>query len=67
MDAAVMDADSRHKTIMTPESPLIMQQGTPKIVTKDVTVHYGEKQAIFPLFNVSGWNVMIPSKERSGY
>ncbi len=61
MDAAVMDADTRHKTIMTPENPFIMQQGTPKIVTRDVTVHYGDKQAIFPL------DISIPDRAVSAF
>ena len=61
MDAAVMEAETRHRTIMTPVEPLIMQQGTPKIVTKDVTVHYGEKQAIFPL------DISIPDRAVSAF
>ncbi len=61
MDAAVMEAETRHRTIMTPAEPLIMQQGTPKIVTKDVTVHYGEKQAIFPL------DISIPDRAVSAF
>jgi phosphate transport system ATP-binding protein len=61
MDAAVMEADTRHKTIMTPAEPLIMQQGTPKIVTEDVTVHYGDKQAIFPL------DISIPDRAVSAF
>ena len=48
MDAAVMQAEKTHKTVMTPAEPLIMKQGKPKIVAEGVTVHYGEKQAIFP-------------------
>ncbi len=61
MDAAVMDTDTRFKTIMTPAEPLIMKEGTPKIVTKDVTVHYGEKQAIFPL------DISIPDRAVSAF
>ncbi len=61
MDAAVMDTDKRHEAIMTPAEPLIMQQGTPKIVTRDVTVHYGEKQAIFPL------DISIPDRAVSAF
>ena len=56
-----MDAETRFKTVMTPAEPLIMQQGTPKIVTKDVTVHYGEKQAIFPL------DIQIPDRAVSAF
>jgi len=59
MDAAVMEAETRFKTIMTPAEPLIMQQGTPKIVAKDVTVHYGEKQAIFDATLDIGRNEVI--------
>ncbi len=61
MDAAVMETDTRHKTIMTPAEPLIMQQGTPKIVTENVTVHYGDKQAIFPL------DISIPDRAVSAF
>lgn len=61
MDAAVMDTDTRHKTIMTPAKPVIMQRGTPKIVTEDVTVHYGDKQAIFPL------DISIPDRAVSAF
>ena len=61
MDAAVMETETRHEAIMTPAEPLIMQQGTPKIVTEDVTVHYGEKQAIFPL------DISIPDRAVSAF
>lgn len=61
MDAAVTETDTRHKTIMTPAEPLIMQQGTPKIVTENVTVHYGDKQAIFPL------DISIPDRAVSAF
>jgi phosphate transport system ATP-binding protein len=61
MDAAVTEADTRHKTVMTPAEPLIMKQGTPKIVTRDVTVHYGDKQAIFPL------DISIPDRAVSSF
>jgi phosphate transport system ATP-binding protein len=61
MDAAVMQTEQTHKTVMTPAEPLIMKQGTPKIVTEGVTVHYGEKQAIFPL------DIEIPDRAVSAF
>ena len=61
MDAAVMETDTHHKAIMTPAEPLIMQQRAPKIVTEDVTVHYAEKQAIFPL------DISIPDRAVSAF
>lgn len=61
MDAAVMQTEQTHKTVMTPVEPLIMKQGTPKIVTEGVTVHYGEKQAIFPL------DIEIPDRAVSAF
>ncbi len=61
MDAAVMQAEKTHKTVMTPAEPLIMKQGKPKIVAEGVTVHYGEKQAIFPL------DIKIPDRAVSAF
>jgi phosphate transport system ATP-binding protein len=48
--------DQTFETIMTPADPEIMKVRSPKIVTRDVTVHYGEKQAIYPL------SIEIPDK-----
>ena len=61
MDAAVVETDTHHKAIMTPAEPLIMQQRAPKIVTENVTVHYAEKQAIFPL------DISIPDRAVSAF
>ncbi len=61
MDAAVAETNRRHEVVMTPAEPLIMKEGTPKIVTKDVTVHYGEKQAISPL------DITIPDRAVSAF
>jgi len=61
MDAAVVETDTHHKAIMTPAEPLIMQRRAPKIVTENVTVHYAEKQAIFPL------DISIPDRAVSAF
>ncbi len=61
MDAAVMDVQEQYKTVMTPAEPMIMKHAKPKIVTEDVTVHYGDKQAIFPL------NIRIPDRAVSAF
>ena len=61
MDAAVAEKPTRFETVMTPEKPAIMQERSPKIVARDVTVHYGEKQAIFPL------SIDIPDRAVSAF
>ncbi len=61
MDAAVMQADKTHTTVTTPAQPLIMKQRKPKIVAEGVTVHYGDKQAIFPL------DIEIPDRAVSAF
>ena len=61
MDATVAEKPTRFKTVMTPANPVVMQQHKPKIVTEGVTVHYGEKQAIFPL------DIKIPDRAVSAF
>jgi phosphate transport system ATP-binding protein len=63
MDAAVAEKHEteRFQAVMTPAEPEIMKKRTPKIVTKDVTVHYGEKQAIYPL------DIEIPDRAVSAF
>jgi phosphate transport system ATP-binding protein len=60
MDAQVADKQD-FNTIMTPAEPEIMKARSPKIVTRDVTVHYGEKQAIYPL------SIEIPDRAVSAF
>ncbi len=61
MDATVAEKPTHFRTVMTPAQPVIMQQQQPKIVTEGVTVHYGEKQAIFPL------DIKIPDRAVSAF
>ncbi len=61
MDATVAEKPVRFETVMTPAEPVIMQQRQPKIVTEAVTVHYGDKQAIFPL------DIKIPDRAVSAF
>ena len=56
-----MDSLSVQKTIMTPAEPRIMGQRKPKIVAKDVNVHYGEKHAIKHL------SITIPDRAVSAF
>jgi phosphate transport system ATP-binding protein len=60
MDAQVAE-NQTFETIMTPADPEIMKVRSPKIVTRDVTVHYGEKQAIYPL------SIEIPDRAVSAF
>jgi phosphate transport system ATP-binding protein len=60
MDAQVAEKQT-FETIMTPAEPEIMKVRSPKIVTRDVTVHYGEKQAIYPL------SIEIPDRAVSAF
>jgi phosphate transport system ATP-binding protein len=60
MDAQVAEKQT-FETIMTPADPEIMKVRSPKIVTRDVTVHYGEKQAIYPL------SIEIPDRAVSAF
>jgi phosphate transport system ATP-binding protein len=60
MDAQVAEQQT-FETIMTPADPEIMKVRSPKIVTRDVTVHYGEKQAIYPL------SIEIPDRAVSAF
>jgi phosphate transport system ATP-binding protein len=60
MDAQVAEKQT-FETIMTPAEPEIMKVRSPKIVTRDVTVHYAEKQAIYPL------SIEIPDRAVSAF
>jgi phosphate transport system ATP-binding protein len=61
MDAAVAEKPTRFETVMTPAEPAIMKERKPKIVTDGVTVHYGDKQAIYPL------DIKIPDRAVSAF
>jgi phosphate transport system ATP-binding protein len=61
MDAAVAEKPTRFETVMTPAEPAIMKERKPKIVTEGVTVHYGDKQAIYPL------DIKIPDRAVSAF
>ncbi len=56
-----MDAMATTKPHMTPDAPAIMGERPVKISARDVTVHYGQKQAIFPL------SIDIPDRAVSSF
>ncbi len=61
MDATVIAGPEKFKAIMTPVEPVVMKEHKPKIVANDVIVHYGNKQAIFPL------DIKIPDRAVSAF
>ena len=61
MDMAVDTSEEAFETVMTPAEPEIMQQRTPKIEARSVTVSYGDKEAIHPL------TINIPDRAVSAF
>ncbi len=61
MDASIMVKPEKFQTIVTPAKPVIMTERKPKIAARNVTVRYGESEAIHSL------DIDIPDRAVSAF